>query len=192
MCTRQRKIRANPVQRGLELHAVVHAGGLCCGLCSHADGNMAIGQVSGKQFQFREGKGVTSSFLEYQLTDGKPLSQTDDLWIPYKRTAINTMKTSSGKIKNIHVNNFYPEVIVDKSDAGIEASEVYISYYYCIVILYMFHVYIYELDVCEVFIPRHCSNSGGYCSTFTHLHSWSNSHILYILFSSHLAIWTCL
>lgn len=92
------------------------------------DGDMMIGQVSGKQFSFREGRGVTSDFLEYQLTDGKPLSSNDDLWIPYKRTAINTVKAGSGKIKGIHVNQFYPEVIVDKTDAGIAASEVYISY----------------------------------------------------------------
>ena len=35
-------------------------------------GHMLIGNVSGKQFSFREGRGVTSDFLEYQLTDGTP------------------------------------------------------------------------------------------------------------------------
>ena len=34
-------------------------------------GEVVIGNVSGKQFSFREGRGITSKFLERQLTDGE-------------------------------------------------------------------------------------------------------------------------
>lgn len=33
-------------------------------------GEVVVGDVGGKQFSFREGRGVTSSFLTKQLTDG--------------------------------------------------------------------------------------------------------------------------
>lgn len=35
--------------------------------------------------------------------------------MPYKRSAINTIKTGSRKIEGIHVNDFYPDMTVDYS-----------------------------------------------------------------------------
>lgn len=40
-------------------------------------GDVVIGNVSGKQFSFREGRGVQSSFLTRQLTDGNTYFHTE-------------------------------------------------------------------------------------------------------------------
>ncbi|CAE7672016.1 unnamed protein product, partial [Symbiodinium microadriaticum] len=79
-------------------------------------GEVVIGNVTGKQFTFREGRGVTSNFLEYQLTDGKPRRNTDELWIPYKRGPVLTRKTKSRRVEGIDVNDFYPDLQADFSD----------------------------------------------------------------------------
>jgi hypothetical protein len=102
-------------------------------------GEVVVGDVSGKQFSFREGRGVTSDFLTRQLTDGtvcdcmsikpthccdvcciagKPRKNTDEVWIPYKRSAINTVKTKSKRIEGIDVNDFVPDLDIDFSDAA--------------------------------------------------------------------------
>ena len=94
------------------------------GTSDPANGQMLIGNVSGKQFSFREGRGVTSEFLEYQLTDGDPKSNEDEIWVPYRRKAINTLKTGHRKVSGVHVNDFFPDYTVDYSASARAEAEM--------------------------------------------------------------------
>lgn len=69
------------------------------GLNSPATGEYTVTQVAGKQFSFRQGRGVTSDFLHYSLTDGKPKKTEDLLWVPFQRTAVNTIMKGSRHIE---------------------------------------------------------------------------------------------
>lgn len=61
---------------------------------------------------------LSLSFFPCDIFAGKPKKNTDELWIPYKRSAVNTVKTKSKRIQGIEVNDFYPDLDVDFSDAA--------------------------------------------------------------------------
>jgi hypothetical protein len=43
--------------------------------------------------------------------------------VPYRRQATNTVFQSDQRVKRIHVNNFYPDLTIDRSAAGMEAAQ---------------------------------------------------------------------
>lgn len=86
-------------------------------------GVMKIGNVTGKQFSSRAGKGVDSAFLEYQFTNGKPKEDSAELWVPFRRGAIQTEYASDKQISGIDANTFEPILVFDTTVEGVVTSQ---------------------------------------------------------------------
>ena len=73
-------------------------------------GTMSVFNVTGYLPAIREGRGITSKFLDYQLTDGDPMYEEELLWSTYQLNTLLVQYDKTHDHKGIQVNRFLPEI----------------------------------------------------------------------------------
>lgn len=66
--------------------------------------------VHGYQAGVRHGKGITSNFGVYQLTNGKPLYKEAEVWSPFKLGVTPLVYEKNRQVQGIETNHFVPNV----------------------------------------------------------------------------------
>mmetsp|Transcript_14867 Transcript_14867/g.22359 ORF Transcript_14867/g.22359 Transcript_14867/m.22359 type:complete len:848 (+) Transcript_14867:86-2629(+) len=90
---------------------------------SGTGGTMTYFNISGYQAAIRSGRGITSSFLDYQLTDGDPKYDTEEIWSSYKLNTLTIKHEKKHDIGGIEVNKFLPDISKAITDEDIEATQ---------------------------------------------------------------------
>jgi hypothetical protein len=88
-----------------------------------ASGVMTRLNVTGYLPALREGRGINSKFLDYQLTDGDPKFDEEEIWSGYRLNTIKVVYKKAGKVDGIAVNKFIPDTSRGVTDAEIEAEQ---------------------------------------------------------------------
>lgn len=86
-------------------------------------GTMVPFKVSGYQAGIRPGKGVTTRFGVYQLTDGKPLYEESDVWAPFKLGVTPVIYEKNRKVDGLETNHFIPNTKHSSDPAVIEEQQ---------------------------------------------------------------------
>jgi hypothetical protein len=86
-------------------------------------GTMAPFKVSGYQAGVREGRGITSKFGVYQLTDGKPQYDESDVWTPFKLGVTPLKYLKNRRVKGLETNHFIPNTEHTTDPVEIEAKQ---------------------------------------------------------------------
>jgi len=90
------------------------------GLTNPSAGTTSVTPVAGYNMVIRKPRGVTSGFLDYQLTDGEPESKEDDMWNLYSRTVVRTKWDKTHLIDGVEVNKFKPDLTLATDTADKE------------------------------------------------------------------------
>jgi hypothetical protein len=69
-------------------------------------GTMSIFNVTGYQVVVREGRGITSHFLDYDLTDGDPKYDEEEIWSSFKLRTLNISYQKKSEVFGIETNHF--------------------------------------------------------------------------------------
>ncbi|CAE7704004.1 unnamed protein product, partial [Symbiodinium microadriaticum] len=86
-------------------------------------GTMTIFNVTGFLPAIREGRGITSKFLEYQLTDGDPKYDEELLWSTYQMNTLLVEFDKNHLHRGIEVNRFLPEITAGTTPEEKEAEQ---------------------------------------------------------------------
>merc|ERR1712000_474094 len=93
------------------------------GLTNPSAGNTTISPITGYNFVLRKPRGITSGFLDYQLTDGEPESKEDEVWIMFRRGSVQTKWEKTVLLEGVEVNKFRPELTLSADPEDIEARQ---------------------------------------------------------------------
>jgi hypothetical protein len=69
-------------------------------------GTMTIFNISGFQVSVRQGRGITSDFLDYDLTDGDPKYKEEEIWSSFKLRTLNITYQKRSEVFGIETNHF--------------------------------------------------------------------------------------
>jgi hypothetical protein len=86
-------------------------------------GEMVPFKVSGYQAGVRHGRGITSGFGVYQLTDGDPQFEESDVWTPFKLGVTPLIYEKNRKVKGIETNHFIPNTAHSTDPAVLESKQ---------------------------------------------------------------------
>jgi hypothetical protein len=86
-------------------------------------GNMTMFEVTGFLPAIREGRGINSKFLDYQLTDGDPKYTTETLWSAYQLNTLVVNYDENHVRNGIEVNRFLPDISTGTTNAEKEAEQ---------------------------------------------------------------------
>lgn len=91
----------------------------------HINGTMKIYQVSGGQTGLMAGQGITSEFLDYDLTEGEPNEESFTVFAPFRLADIPFQYSGKKRADDsgIETMHFYNTVNEDLSDAEIEEKQ---------------------------------------------------------------------
>lgn len=86
-------------------------------------GTMVPFKVSGYQAGIRHGRGITTGFGVYQLTDGDPLYEESDVWAPFKLGVTPIIYEKNRKVDGLETNHFIPNTKHATDPAVIEEKQ---------------------------------------------------------------------
>lgn len=86
-------------------------------------GTMVPFKVSGYQAGVRHGRGITSKFGVYQLTDGKPRYDESDVWTPFKLGVTPLRYEKNRRVDGLETNHFIPKTEHATDPAEIEEKQ---------------------------------------------------------------------
>lgn len=73
-------------------------------------GTMSIFNITGFQVSVREGRGITSNFLDYDLTDGDPKYYEEEIWSSFKLRTLNITYQKRSEVFGIETNHFLSNI----------------------------------------------------------------------------------
>jgi hypothetical protein len=73
-------------------------------------GTMSIFNISGFQVSVRQGRGITSNFLDYDLTDGDPKYDEEEIWSSFKLRTLNISYQKRSEVFGIETNHFLSNI----------------------------------------------------------------------------------
>jgi hypothetical protein len=73
-------------------------------------GTMSIFNITGYQVVVREGRGITSNFLDYDLTDGDPKYDEEEIWSSFKLRTLNISYQKRSEVFGIETNHFLSNI----------------------------------------------------------------------------------
>ena len=79
--------------------------------------------IEGTQMALRKGRGITTGFLEYDLTDGEPINKQESVWAPFRLSALDFNYQESFTYQDLKVAYMLPEIQTEFTDAEIEARQ---------------------------------------------------------------------
>lgn len=86
-------------------------------------GTMTIFNISGFQVAIREGRGITSDFLDYDFTDGDPKYTEEEIWSSYKLRTLNITYQKRSEVSGIETNHFLVNIPNLTTAAEIQAAQ---------------------------------------------------------------------
>lgn len=84
------------------------------------DGNYSVFDVHGTMAGIRKGRGITTDFLEYDLTDGEPINKKENVWAPFRLSPLEFEHVDSFEYSDLQVAYYRPLISTSFSDAEIE------------------------------------------------------------------------
>jgi hypothetical protein len=73
-------------------------------------GSMKYFNISGTQVGLRQGRGITTEFLDKYLTDGKPINKAETVFSNFRLNTVNFNYKETLKYNDLKVAYFQPEV----------------------------------------------------------------------------------
>ena len=86
-------------------------------------GTMTTRNVTGYLPALRKGRGVSSKFLDYQLTDGDPISDEETVWSGHRLNELTIQYEEARTYRGLDVNRFEPDLSKGTTDVEKEAEQ---------------------------------------------------------------------
>lgn len=86
-------------------------------------GTMSIFNITGFQVSVREGRGITSKFLDYDLTDGDPMYYEEEIWSSFKLRTLNVTYQKRSEVFGIETNHFISKISNLTTQAELEDAQ---------------------------------------------------------------------
>lgn len=86
-------------------------------------GSMTLFNISGFQVAVREGRGITSKFLDYDFTDGDPKYTEEEIWSSFKLRTLNITYQKRSEVQGIETNHFLVTIPNLTTSAEIEVAQ---------------------------------------------------------------------
>lgn len=86
-------------------------------------GQYTVYDIDGTQMALRKGRGITTGMFEYDLTDGKPLNDEEQVWAPFRLDSLDFKHDESFRYQELQVALMKPAIQTAFTDSEIESRQ---------------------------------------------------------------------